>query len=61
MRLAGAEKELRRRGISYRVLKATVAGSMAGGSWTICRTNPLAQTHLESGTTIRLVVARSCR
>jgi hypothetical protein len=62
VRLDRAEKELRRQGISYRVLGAAVdPGSALSASLTICRTNPLPHTHLESGTTIRLIVARSCR
>jgi hypothetical protein len=57
--LASAEKELRLRGVSYRVLLAP--GSVASGGWTVCHTNPLPGTHLESGTVLRLIVGRSCR
>jgi hypothetical protein len=59
--LVAAERDLKRQGISYRVLAAPGAGAGARGSWTICQTNPLAHTHLEAGTTVRLSVSRSCR
>jgi hypothetical protein len=61
LRLVVAEKDLERRGVPYRVLGAGYTGSSSKSEWIVCETNPAARTHLESGTTIRLIVGRSCR
>lgn len=57
--LAAAETDLKRLGISFRVLPGAGAGPRSG--WTVCQTNPLPRTHLEAGTTVRLSAGRSCR
>jgi hypothetical protein len=57
--LATAERELHARHVPFRVIPAHGAG--AGVSERVCATNPTPRTHLESGTIVRLIVARSCR
>jgi hypothetical protein len=61
LRLVVAEKDLERRGVPYRVVGAGYTSSSRKSEWIVCETNPTARTHLESGTTIRLIVGRSCR
>jgi hypothetical protein len=60
MRLAAAERDLQTRGVPYRVVGGGSAGSSPKPDLTVCETNPAAGTHLESGTTVRLIVGRSC-
>jgi hypothetical protein len=55
-----AEKDLERRHIPYKLVGATASGT-AITNWTVCETNPAPRTHLESGTTLRLAVAPSCK
>jgi len=59
--LADAETDLKRLGISFRVLPGAGVGEGPRAGWTVCQTNPLPRTHLEAGTTLRLSVGRSCR
>jgi hypothetical protein len=61
VRLDAAERDLERRGVSFRVLGGGSSGLSPKSAWTVCETNPAPRTHLESGTTIRLIVGRSCR
>jgi beta-lactam-binding protein with PASTA domain len=60
VRLDAAEKDLKRRSVPYRILASGGSGA-AKNSWTVCETNPAPRTHLESGTTVRLIVAPSCK
>jgi hypothetical protein len=61
VRLDVAERDLARRGVSYTVVGVGASGLGAKSHWTVCETNPSPRTHLESGTTIRLIVGRSCQ
>lgn len=62
VRLDVAEIDLKRRGLSYRVIAPTGTSALnVKSKWTVCETNPSPRTHLETGTTIRLIVARSCQ
>jgi len=61
VRLDVAARDLERRGVPYRVVGPSYTGSGSKSDWTVCETNPAARTHLESGTTVRLIVGRSCR
>jgi hypothetical protein len=61
VRLDVAERDLKRRGVSYTVIGDGASGLGAKRDWTVCETNPSPRTHLESGTTVRLIVGRSCR
>ena len=56
-RLGGAEADLLRRGIRYRV-KGRTAGEEPQAL--VCETNPAPRSHLESGTVLYLVVGSSC-
>ena len=59
-RLAVAERDLARRGLPYRVIRGGATGLGPKSDLTVCETNPAPRTRLESGTTIRLIVRRSC-
>jgi hypothetical protein len=59
--LAVAERDLAHRGLAYRVLPAAPSAGVVAGHSTVCEMNPAPRTHLESGTTIRLIVAPRCR
>jgi hypothetical protein len=59
LRLNSAEKDLNSKKLPYKVIGGS-SGGVARGDWTVCEMNPSPRTHLEFGTTIRLLVARSC-
>jgi hypothetical protein len=59
-RLGIAEKDLEGKGIPYKVLVRGGASGAALSSWRVCETQPSPRFHLESGTTVRLIVAPSC-
>jgi hypothetical protein len=61
IRLAVAERNLKRRKIPYKIIGAAASGVVATRSWPVCKTNPAPRSHLESGTTLYLIVARSCK
>ena len=56
-----SEKDLERKGIPYKVVGGSDSGVLVKNSWMVCATNPLPHSHLESGTTIFLIAARSCK
>ena len=58
VRLDVAVRDLEGKKVKYKVVRPGTSGAKI--NWTVCKTNPLPRTHLESGTTIRLIVARSC-
>jgi PASTA domain-containing protein len=60
LRLDFAEKDLNSKKLPYKVIGGS-SGGVARGDWTVCEMNPAPRTHLEFGTTIRLLVAHSCR
>jgi hypothetical protein len=59
LQLDVAERDLRRRRIPYRVLPPA-QGLSPAAALRVCASSPTPRTHLESGTTVRLIVARSC-
>jgi hypothetical protein len=59
-RLDVAERDLQGKRLPYRVLVRGGSRVVVKSAWTVCETNPAPRTHLELGTTIRLIVARSC-
>ena len=59
-RLDVAERDLERKRLPYRVIRGGATGLGPKSDLTVCETNPAPRTHLESGTTIRLIVRRSC-
>ncbi|MBA3806941.1 MAG: hypothetical protein H0X28_00900 [Solirubrobacterales bacterium] len=61
MPLAIVERALRAKQLSYKVFRTSSAAADAKSTWIVCETNPAPRTHLESGTTIRLTVAPSCK
>ena len=61
IRLDVAERDLARRGVPYRVIGGGATGLGPPSDLTVCETNPAPRTHLESGTTVRLIVRRSCQ
>lgn len=61
VRLEVAERDLERRRLLYRVIRGGASGLSPKSDLTVCETNPAPRTHLESGTTIRLIVRRSCQ
>ncbi len=60
LRVDVAEKDLERRHIPYKLVGGVASGA-GMTTWTVCETNPAPRTHLESGTTVRLTVAPSCK
>jgi hypothetical protein len=61
VRLGVAAKDLESKRVSFKVVGDRVSGVAAKSSWTVCETNPSPRSHLESGTTVDLTVAPSCR
>jgi hypothetical protein len=60
VRLLVAEKNLERRGIPYKVARRRASDGTLTADWRVCETNPAPRSHIESGTTLRLIVAPSC-
>jgi hypothetical protein len=60
VRLGVAAKDLRRRGMLFKVVGDGVSGVTAKSTWAVCGTNPLPHSYIEVGTTIYLTVAQSC-
>jgi hypothetical protein len=60
VRLHVAEKNLEGRGITYKVARRRPADGTVTADWRVCETNPAPRSHIESGTTLRLIVAPSC-
>jgi hypothetical protein len=59
-RLDAAERSLQRQRIPFKVVARGTAGVPVKGAWTVCETSPAPRIHLETGTTVDLIVARSC-
>jgi hypothetical protein len=60
VRLGVAAKDLRRRGLLFKVVGDGATGVVEKSNWTVCGTNPLPHSYIEVGTTIYLTVAPSC-
>jgi hypothetical protein len=58
LRLDAAVKDLNSKKIPYKVIGG--ASGVVKNDWMVCEMIPSPRTHLEFGTTIRLIVARSC-
>lgn len=61
VRLDVAVRDLARRKLPYRVVGGTASTLGTQRRWLVCETSPSPRTHLESGTVIRLIIARACR
>jgi hypothetical protein len=59
LRLDLAERDLNSKKLRYKVIGGS-SGGVARGDGRVCEMNPAPRTHLEFGTTIRLLVAQSC-
>ncbi len=60
VRLGVAAKDLRRRGLLFKVVGDGASGVAAKSIWTVCGTNPMPHSYIEVGTTVYLTVAQSC-
>lgn len=60
VRLDVAEEELESRKLAYKVVGGGLFGVVVKSHWTVCEVKPPPGTHVGSGTTVRLIVARSC-
>jgi hypothetical protein len=56
-----ARADLKRRGIPYTVQKRHPSQAPVESSWMVCETAAAPRSHLESGTSLGLIVAPSCR
>jgi hypothetical protein len=61
VRLDAAERSLQRKRIPFKVVARGTAGVPVKGAWTVCETSPAPRIHLETGTTVELIVAPACR
>jgi PASTA domain len=61
VRLDVAEKDLKEKRVSYKVVGAVASGPVVKSDWTVCETNPKPHTHLSFGTTVTLIVASPCK
>jgi hypothetical protein len=61
VRLDAAERSLQGKRIPFKVIAKGTAGGPVKNSWTVCESSPAPRIHLETGTTVELIVAPSCR
>lgn len=60
VRLDVAEEEIESAGLQYKVVGGGLFGVIVKSNWTVCEMKPSPGTHIGSGATVRLIVARSC-
>jgi hypothetical protein len=60
VRLDAAERSLQSKRIPFKAVAKGVAGMPVKSNWTVCESSPAPRIHLETGTTVELIVAPSC-
>jgi hypothetical protein len=60
VRLDVAEEEVEGAHLQYKVVGGGLFGVVVKSDWTVCETKPDAGSPIDSGATVRLIVARSC-
>jgi hypothetical protein len=61
VRLDAAERSLQSKRIPFKAIAKGTAGTPVKSNWMVCESSPAPRTHLETGTTVDLIVAPSCR
>jgi hypothetical protein len=60
VRLDVAEEELESSQLAYKVVGGGTFGVVVKSDWTVCEMKPSPGTHVEPGSTVRLIIARTC-
>jgi hypothetical protein len=61
VRLEAAERSLQSKRIPFKAVAQGGTGMPVKSNWTVCESSPAPRIHLETGTTVDLIVAPSCR